>query len=275
MRVEGSCRDGGPAVERNGTTPLENERGGRGAATGPRFGLRGQRGGRARHRRLAGRAAGGTGDQVDGFPLDMRGAERIGPPAPDASAYECHDLLGGARLPARRGNEIRLETAGEDQERSIGVLPVGRLHVGKVRVAIEAEEGRDAIIAKPVPNERAPAERPGRAAHRGDGVSGVVLAIAKRALAVLPGFAPVNRRQTHEESAHGQERDEPGRHFAGQRRAALERVVARQVMVKTGVDLPERRDHGVAFRRVQVAARGVGAKCPAAGARLLPGREPE
>ena len=188
----------GPAVERNGTPPLADERGGQGAATGPRFGQRGS-GARGQASAVAGRAASGPGDLVDGLPGDVRRAERVGPTGPDAGAYECHDSR--RRSPAaRRGTGIRRGTAGEDQEHSIGVsLSAAPRRRSPRRGPGRGGPRRDHRQARP--ERGAPAQRRGRVAHGGDGVSGVVLAVAEGALAVLPGLAPVDRGQTDEEDA--------------------------------------------------------------------------
>src|SRR5436189_4860007 len=104
----------------------------------------------------------------------------------------------------------------------------------------------------------------------------IVLAVPKRALAVLPRLAPVNRR----------EHDEPGRRFRShdalpdiraERTPLLERVPIGGIVVDAG----RRRDPGgwtaddICFRRVKIAAGRIDAKRPARSAKLLPRREPE
>ena len=46
-----------------------------------------------------------------------------------------------------------------------------------------------------------PTQRGGRISHGSNGMADIVLAIAKGALAVLPGLAPMNRRQAHEKGS--------------------------------------------------------------------------
>src|SRR5437667_4843131 len=104
----------------------------------------------------------------------------------------------------------------------------------------------------------------------------VVLAVPKRALAVLPRFPPVNRR----------ERDEPLRRFRSndpppfvriERAPLLERMSIGGVVVhaRSRRDPRRRTADDVRFRWMEIAAGRVHPERPARSAKLFPRREPE
>ncbi len=87
------------------------------------------------------------------------------------------------------------------------------------------------LVRHAVQHPRRPAERRRRDAQRADGVAGVVLAVAEGALAVLPGLAPVDRRQAHQKRLRRQTAAAIARSSASRAVGApLERVLARRVM---------------------------------------------
>ena len=92
-------------------------------------------------------------------------------------------------------NSLR-DIARRYRHHQLAAFPLGALEVG---AAVEAEQRVDRFVRHVVEHQRRPAERGRRDAHRADGVAGVVLAVAEGALAVLPGLAPVDRRETHQE----------------------------------------------------------------------------
>src|SRR5438045_1870287 len=93
----------------------------------------------------------------------------------------------------------------------------------------------------------------------------IVLAIAPRAHAVLPRFAPIDRAHADEETARAPR--------AG--RALLERLVAAHLGVRPGRQSRHRGAEKIRLGRMQVAARGIAAQRPAVSAVRFPRREPE
>src|SRR5262249_1686241 len=110
-----------------------------------------------------------------------------------------------------------------------------------------------------------------RDSQRRNRVTEIVLAVAERALAVLPGLAPVNRG----------ERDEPRRRVADgvrpdgrvERAAVLQRMTIGRVVPDTAAG-GAAADH-VRFGGMQVAAGRIDAERPARAAELLPRRQAE
>ena len=149
------------------------------------------------------------------------------------------------------------------------------LGVSEVGVAIEAEEVAHCAVADVREQGQPPAEGGGRDAHRRQRVSGVVLAVAKGALAVLPGLPPVNRGEPDEERAVGK----LGRQSRPRREieigAPLEAVFPGRVVVdgRAIVKPVERRQDPIALRRVEVSTRGIGAQRPRGATEPLPGGE--
>ena len=108
--------------------------------------------------------------------------------------------------PAGRGRRTALtdrcsshgaRIAGGHDGDAFGLFALG---VGVIRLAIEAEQRRDLRVGPPRQQRQPPSEQRRREPQRADRVAGVVLAVAERALPVLPRFAPVNRRQRDEKA---------------------------------------------------------------------------
>ena len=213
-----------------------------------------------RRSRAAGVAC-GTCDVVDNRPAHVAVAQVIGLSRPRAGAHGRN----------QRGAVVRRELAGpgrrDDREHAARIVPFG---VGIVRVAIEADQRRDLVVRPVRQHHGAAAGDCRRHRQRGHGVAEVVLAVAERALAVLPRLAPVDRGQHHE----------PGVRF-GNSAAPLPRIDAAALVERVsigGVVIHARRwnsrdrtaDH-VGFGRMQVAARRVHAQRPARSAKRLPG----
>jgi hypothetical protein len=112
---------------------------------------------------------------------------------------------------------------------------------------------------------RAEAGERGGDPDRRNGVTQVVLAVSKRAFAVLPRLAPVDRRQRDEK--------QPFRPFQVERAALLERVAVGGVVIDALIQARSRYDVG--FSRVQIAARRVDPQRPSRLAKLLPRGESE
>jgi hypothetical protein len=180
-------------------------------------------------------------------PFDVIGAQSIGPAVP-------------ARWRRRQLHRRRL--AGADPHQALR-----RLGLGRTRVLPEPEQCRDLRIAGLGQHAGIPSQRRRGVAHRGDRVATVVLAVAKRPHAVLPGFAPGDAREPDEES--GQlDRLVP---FA----ATLERVIAAHIVMDPSRDARHVPRHEVALGGVEIAARGIAAQRPRSPAMGLPGRQPE
>ncbi len=123
-----------------------------------------------------------------------------------------------------------------------------------------------------VAHAHAPSERCGRDRDARDRVAAIVLAVAVRALAVLPRLAPMDRREPDEERARRKAIGELAPRSARDLRAHLERVLARSVVRehRHGAQSVDRPAEEVALRRMQVAARRVDAQRPHRAPRLLP-----
>ena len=68
---------------------------------------------------------------------------------------------------------------------------------------VQTEERRDGVVRQSLQEHHAPSQRRGRDADRADRMSGVMLAIAKGALPVFPGFPPVHRREPDQKGMRG------------------------------------------------------------------------
>ena len=101
----------------------------------------------------------------------------------------------------------------------------------------------------------------------------VVLAVAKCPLAVLPGLAPMNRRQTHQEGNRPQRTREALHSFSSENAAPLQAVIPADVVVDTGIQSRHLASNCIPFGRMQVAARWVRTQRPAIALILLPGRQ--
>ena len=96
-------------------------------------------------------------------------------------------------------------------------------------------------------------------------MTGVVLAIPERPLAVLPRFAPVDRRQADEEPGASSGEGRPGVRVKG--RALFQRVFTRRIVTDATVA------DDVGLCRMQVAAGRIDAQRPARITMLLPRRQ--
>ena len=148
---------------------------------------------------------------------------------------------------------------------------------GIVRIAIEPEELRDGGVVHAVEEEEFPSESCGREAHCPERVADVVLAIPERALAILPGFSPVNGGEPDEERALRKRGGQPCPDLGIELRASLEAVLLGCVVVDAGTfaEAAERREERVALGRVEVPAGGIDAKRPLGLVELLPRRQRE
>ena len=122
-----------------------------------------------------------------------------------------------------------------------------------------------------------PAHQRRRHPHGRHGVPDVVLAVAERALAVLPGLAPVNRRQRREEAALRQPVQPPPARLPRRARIVLRARArpARSDTRRAAAPATPGPTDDVALGGMQIAARRIDAKRPARRARLLPGRQAE
>src|SRR5213596_1887675 len=104
----------------------------------------------------------------------------------------------------------------------------------------------------------------------------VVLAVPKRALAVLPRFAPVNRRERNE-PLRGFQSNDPLPFIRIERAPLLERMSIGGVVVhaRSRRDPRRRTADDVRFRWVEIAAGRVHPERPARSAKLLPRGEAE
>ena len=158
----------------------------------------------------------------------------------------------------------RRRLARPDPKQTVRFLALCRRVVG---VAVQTEQRCDILVGDSIEHPRLPAERGRRVADGRDGVAAVVLAVAERAHAVLPRFAPVDRGETDDHAML-----DPRRR-AVPARALLERVVTADVVIDPAVEARQVGGDDVAFGRMQVAARGVAAQGPRAAVEGLPGRD--
>src|SRR5262245_13238782 len=94
-------------------------------------------------------------------------------------------------------------------------------------------------------------------------MSCIVLAVPKRALAVLPGLAPVDGRQRDEYACATTRIRAPG----GKRRPSFERMLARGVM-RDALRVDQ-----IGLGRMQISTRRVDPEGPTRGSILLPCRQ--
>src|SRR5450631_1635529 len=125
------------------------------------------------------------GDLVDHGPmLTVLGAEAVGGAMP-LGGPEC---AGG-----QRESERTLQVYGEgrplwrDRQQAIGMLGFGPT------LAVDSEQTRELSFDDALAESRLPAEPRGGDGDGADGVADVVVTVAERPLAVLPGLAPVDR----------------------------------------------------------------------------------
>ena len=151
------------------------------------------------------------------------GAQRVGLAAP-----LCAD--GACRQPVQKPRRRRWKT-GCDQCEKLRLLTLCR---PVVVTAAEPEESSDGFIAHPVEEHQAPAKSRRRNAQGCKGVPRIVLAVAERALAVLPGFPPMHRREAHEEGTLGKRRAELAPRLRVEDRPPFESVLLWCVVVHGG-----------------------------------------
>ena len=105
-------------------------------------------------------------------------------PAPQLAQGECALLLEG-----------KDHVLWAEREQAIGILGLGST------LTVDSQQTRQLAVGHTLQQTRLPAERCGGHGHGTDGVSQVVVAVAERALAVLPGLAPVDGGETHQHAA--------------------------------------------------------------------------
>src|SRR5579864_2038936 len=103
-----------------------------------------------------------------------------------------------------------------------------------VVTAAEPEESSYDSMAHPVEEHQAPAKGRRRNAQGCEGVARIVLAVAERALAVLPGFPPMHRREAYEEGTLGNRRAELAPGLRLEHPPRLQSVLPRCVVVHGG-----------------------------------------
>ena len=188
--------------------------------------------------------------------------ESVGRAVPLQPREALHRVLGQGAL----GD---LGHARADGDQYIGLLRFrGVLSTG-------AQEARQLSRGQVVHQSRLPPQRSGGDGDCGDGVTEVMLAIAKGALPVLPRLPPMNRGQPDE--------DRLGRTSLAQRlpqrhanlRPDLERMFLRCIVAahRNRTEIIHRTAEQVALGRVQVAARRVDPERPSGPTRALPGRD--
>src|SRR5207253_8869012 len=148
--------------------------------------------------RCASGSSRGLCNLVNQGPVDaVLGAQRVGLAAPLCADAAC-------RQPTHKPRRRRRKT-GCNQGEKLRLLTLCR---SVVVSAAEPEESSDGSVAHPVEEHQAPAKSRRRNAQGCKGVPRIVLAVAERALAVLPGFPPMHRREAHEEGTLGKRRAE-------------------------------------------------------------------
>src|SRR3989337_4230373 len=88
-----------------------------------------------------------------------------------------------------------------DEQDGVGMFAV---LLGNAREALwlgQPQHGGNGRIRNICDQPGRPSQRRGRISHGGNDMAGIVLAVAKGTLAVLPGLAPMNRRQAHEKGS--------------------------------------------------------------------------
>ena len=177
----------------------------------------------SRDRRASGSSR-GLRNLVDHGPLDaVLGAQRVGPAAPLCADAAC-------RQPVQKLRR-RQWTTGCDQCEKLRLLTLRR---PVVVTAAEPEETRDGAVADPVEEHQAPAESRRRNAQGCKCMPSIVLAVSERALTVLPGFPPMDRREPHEEGTLGKRRAELAPRLRVEDRPPFESVLLGCVVVHGG-----------------------------------------
>ena len=185
-------------------------------------------------------------------------AQSVGVPVPTRLAQRIQQ-------PREIGTRIGIT----DPQQRIRRFSFGRL---ELRAAVESQQVRHDIVRGGGDQSGLPAEGRRGVAHRGDGVAAVMLAVAPRAHAVLPRFAPVNRTDAKQNSLAGKNIRPPR---IIDRCSLFEQVIPAQVVIDPGGQARQVRAQQIALGRMQIAAGRVAAQCPAVGAIGFPRRQPE
>src|SRR5512132_1824995 len=112
-----------------------------------------------------------------------------------------------------------------------------RLGAREVVPPIEAKQCSGESVRRRWEYPQPPAEHSRGQAQAGDRVARVMLAVAERALTILPGLSPVHRRKPDARAAARNGGNYRRQHFAGEPAAALECMFVRQIMVDPGNEL--------------------------------------
>ena len=130
--------------------------------------------------------------------------------------------------------------------------------------------------AEVIEQQRRPAQGGRCIAHRGDGMAGVVLAVAKGPLAILPRLPPVDRRQAQpEKTPPAKPLLARPRALLHERTALFQTMVAADIVIDAGLKVRQRRQDDIALGGMQVAAAGIAAQGPAVAFEFLPGGQAE
>jgi hypothetical protein len=121
-------------------------------------------------------------DFIDDWPLNMIATQAICATEPRAISRCTHQRVGVKSGIANRESRI----PADDRD----ALRFFAFSLAVIRITIEAQERRNLRIRPFREQLHAPSEQRGCEAECTDGVTGVVLTVAKRALAVLPRFTP-------------------------------------------------------------------------------------
>src|SRR6185312_9921415 len=215
--------------------------------------------------RRACRSSRGLCNLVDYGPVDaVLGAQRVGLAAPLCADAPC-------RQPVQKPRRRQRKT-GCDQYEKLRLLT---LCLPVVIIAAEPEESSDEAIAHPVEEHQTPAKSRRRNAQRCKGVPRIVLAVAERALPVLPRFPPMYRGEAHEEGALGKRCAELAPRRRVENRPSLESVLLGCVVVHGGcvAEPIDRRQNRIPLGRMEISARGVRAEGPRRIVEALPRRQ--
>ena len=216
-----------PAVERHGAAALEDQRRSE-LATAPESGNAGTGQSDGGCGRLSGARRSRVASAISSMNVhcDVILAQLTRLALPSAGATPRRARRDSTSTPAA-------STGASTASRHARLLALG---LDEILVAIDAGERRDVAHATtPAASARASPRAPRRTDGR-DRVTEIVLAVAERALAVLPRLAPVDRRQRDQSR-----RSAPQRRAARlgiERAALLQRVPIRRVVI----DAPRRRD---------------------------------
>ena len=119
---------------------------------------------------LWGHAACGTGcragDFFDDLPPRVIAAQRVGAAGPGGALEGAEGAVDALGEP---GDGFGRDGARGEKEQGVGVLAIEGVEVGRVVVAVEAEQGGEAGVSELVDDARGPAECGGGVPDRGDG----------------------------------------------------------------------------------------------------------